>query len=469
MGGVTVPLGLQLLVERLHWPVPRVRWEAARQLAGLVRLGDGAARGALLAWNAEQRLESDAATLPSLIQAWDLAGSFTLNEVAAAVAAPSVLSDALLRAIYPGDAARLDPARLAYGGEVPATDAAHLFDGGIGTQVPQIFRTMLERVRRSSGVPMLALWRREWLALQERWREPYSSHPDYFLGGDRGTMGPLDLRQRAVFVSAYLRALAAARAGWGMPWEYAVHLAALAVPFIGGLANFEGSDRPAWTGGLLEEFDTVGARRLARRLWSDALAAAQPGFEPISLDVVDHDERLLVRVEVQRVIEAAGGGGGAAEFAEPRWTTAGDDAWSLGGRVPVGAPDEDATGLRPLCVAVIPHDFGRAHVDLFPGRLLVADPLLATGEATFRCEPRRFVLDDDLGLLSELRLWFADWAPVHARGVGLVGSLTTCRRDALRYFRRTCDAATPRLARVTVMRRGNDFEAFATETHWIRL
>ena len=80
MGEVSTTYALPLLVERLHWPVPRVRWEAARALAGLIRSGDSAARDALLDWNAKQRLEVDAVILPSILQAFSLADYFNFEE-----------------------------------------------------------------------------------------------------------------------------------------------------------------------------------------------------------------------------------------------------------------------------------------------------------------------------------------------------------------------------------------------------
>jgi hypothetical protein len=463
VGTVTGPASLALLIERLRWPVPRVRWETARQLALLIQSEDTAARQMLLSWNKYLELEADALLLPSIIYAFDLADHFSFEEVQAAISAPSILSDALVGKLYPQRAGRLFSFRLNYTKDSSLGGPPDpLFEGAMGSIIPPIFRSVLLREERRTGLPFVGRWRVEWQALRDRFREPYTRSPDFFFAGDRGATGSLDVRQRAVFVSAYLRTLAFAHLEWGMPQPYAVGLADLALPFNGTFARFEGSERPAWSQGFRHRLGQTRPANLARELWRDAASTIAPNFEPIALNVIDHDESLAVQITVQRVFAAGDGGVYEKRLDSPIWITTEGDPWSLSGQLPIGR-QQTKQGLRPLCVAAHPEGFGRAHIEILAGHVLLADPLLAIGTPTITCEADRIMLSDSDGLLSTLHLWYADWAPVHPIGMNLQGSLTTCRSAALSALRRDCSIKTPRLAHIRVGRRAHSYEPFIFE------
>ena len=79
---------LLMLLERLLWPVPRVRWEAGRSLAHLIREGDREAANGLLNWISTRRLESEAVLGLGIIDAFDLGAYFEFTDVSKAVRAP---------------------------------------------------------------------------------------------------------------------------------------------------------------------------------------------------------------------------------------------------------------------------------------------------------------------------------------------------------------------------------------------
>ena len=469
MGKVSSKYALPLLVERLHWPVPRVRWEAARALAGLVRSGDSGAKVMLLDWSAKQRLEVDAVILPSILQAFSLADHFSFEEVHKAITAPSILSDALLGTLYPDQAARLFAFRLEFTANFTVdSNAERLFADGIETLIPQIFNSILSSEQRRTGLPFLKQWRGEWTALRDQYADTYTRYPHFFFSGDRGTTGSLDVRQRAVFVSAFLRTLHRAQLQWGMPQSYAVDLANFALPFNGGLAEFDASPRPDWSIGFRNEIAGVGTTRLARALWRRAAETVEPGFEPLALDIVDYDEQLTVRFQIFRVL-APCGSAATGPIAEPSLVSTRDDPWTLIGELPPGRIPRMGEGMRPLCVAAQTDAIGRAHIDLQLGRLLLADPMLAAGTAEVACINNMLTLSDDRDTLSRLTLWYVDWTPVHLPDVPLSGSLTTCRSDALRTFRRDCGVATPRMVRATIARREQTWEPASIEQRTFRI
>ena len=79
---------LLMLLERLLWPVPRIRWEAARSLARLIREEDREAANGLLNWISARQLESEAILGLGIIDAFDLGAYFEFADVAKAVQAP---------------------------------------------------------------------------------------------------------------------------------------------------------------------------------------------------------------------------------------------------------------------------------------------------------------------------------------------------------------------------------------------
>jgi len=91
---------LGLLLERLRWPILRVRWEAARALAVLIRAGANGALDGLLEWTTNRTLESECLLGLSVIHAFELGDSCPEATVRKAVSKPSLTSDWMLRTIY---------------------------------------------------------------------------------------------------------------------------------------------------------------------------------------------------------------------------------------------------------------------------------------------------------------------------------------------------------------------------------
>ena len=111
---------LRMLLERLLWPVPRVRWEVGRSLAHLIRETDGEAASGLLNWISARQLESEAVLGLGIIDAFDLGAYFEFADVLKAVRAPSHLSDWLLKRNFT-DASDLIPSRYAISPSEPAS------------------------------------------------------------------------------------------------------------------------------------------------------------------------------------------------------------------------------------------------------------------------------------------------------------------------------------------------------------
>ncbi len=146
---------LQMLLERLLWPVPRVRWEVARSLARLIREGDREAASGLLNWISARQLESEVILGLGIIDAFDLGAYFEFADVHKAIQAPSHLSDYLLKKNF-ANASGLSPFRYAISPPEPATLPQHeeaWFDRCRKWAVPPIFSGELTRLQESTDFP----------------------------------------------------------------------------------------------------------------------------------------------------------------------------------------------------------------------------------------------------------------------------------------------------------------------------
>ena len=243
---------LQMLLERLLWPVPRVRWEVARSLARLIREKDGEAAKGLLNWISARQLESEAVLGLSIIDAFDLGTYFKFADVSQAVRAPSHLSDYLLKRNFT-NASDLSPFRYAISPPEPTTLPQHeeaWFDRHCKSAVPPIFSSTLTRLQTSTGFPFRKRWEHDWRWLQATHTRPEAKYPRFFSDGDRDRAGQFDFGQRELYVSAYLRTLAFA-ARQGLPHDIAEHYAMIALAMNPGLADLEPINRPNWAQNLL--------------------------------------------------------------------------------------------------------------------------------------------------------------------------------------------------------------------------
>ena len=178
---------LLMLLERLLWPAPRVRWEAARSLARLIREEDREAARGLLNWISARELESEAVLGLGIIDAFDLSTYFEFAEVSEAVRSPSHLSDWLLKRNFT-DARGLTPIRYAVSPSEPAAlpqSEEAWFDRYLKWAVPPIFSVVLTELQQSTGFPFLARWEHDWRWLQATHPRPAAEYPRFFSGGGR--------------------------------------------------------------------------------------------------------------------------------------------------------------------------------------------------------------------------------------------------------------------------------------------
>lgn len=416
---------IDILLTRLLWPVPRVRLEAARALATLIKSDNRNAADRLLVWISQRKFESEVIIGLNIIEAFDLGAYFTFAEVRNSVNAASYLSDWLIKVSF-AQTGGLFPSRYAYAPELKADlpeSVRRSFSAFNG--VPQMFQSRLAHLEKQSGLPFLMRWQHEWEWLQAGEMRSQGD-PAYFFHGNREITGQFDFADRETYVSAYLRTLSFAATEWQLPHSIAEQHSRAALTLNRGLAGVEPVERPGWSDGILPGDRDL--KTVASAIWSAASSSAAPGQILTALRAVEVAETGYAVFEFGVVT------GSAAAFAsknkpdQDRWSYLADPACYEGGFYSDPHID-DGSAPRMLCGTALTFDVGRGLVGL------VSHVHLPSPHADYRT-PEIACLRDGIEMQvggSPIALWehwYSDWEPACPRAVhDLVGYKTTVKRD----------------------------------------
>ncbi len=445
---------LQMLLERLLWPVPRVRWEVARSLARFIREGDREAASGLLNWISARQLESEVILGLGIIDAYDLGACFKFADVYKAIRVPSHLSDYLLKRSFT-NASGLSPFRYAISPPEPATLPQReeaWFDRYRKWAVPPIFSIMFTQLQESTGFPFRERWKHNWRWLQATHPRPEAEYPYFFSQGDRDRIGLFDLGQRELYVSAYLRTLAYASITGTISHEVAEHYAMLALTMNRGLADLEPIDRPDWAQNLLP-CDAGRTKELAKNIWRNAEAATNPGEVPLALKVVEFDTEGFVEFDSTLTLGRAGFTAGPAEAEEYKGLIANEYPGEMAGLVGRNAGIDPLYIVRPIAMTQrVMQDFiGRVHADI-GSKIRLASPYVFETSANVQCGPTEIRLEAGGQVLSRWVHWYADWEPtIFTELESAVGSMTTVLKSSLD---KVCASHDVEIARLVRVRRG---------------
>ena len=463
---------LLMLLERLLWPVPRVRWETARSLARLIREEDGEAANGLLNWISTRRLESEAVLGLGIIDAFDLGAYFKFTDVSEAVRVPSHLSDCLLKRNFT-DARSLSPFRYAISPPEPATlprDQEAWFDRYRKWAVPPMFSSELTQLQQLTCFPFRMRWKHDWRWLQSTNPRPAANYPYFFSGGNRERVGQFDHGQRELYVSAYLRTLAYASITGSLPHEDAEDCAVIALTMNRGLADLEPVARPNWARDLLPS-DAGRTKEIAQDLWTNAEAAMNPDEVPLALRVVDFDATDFVEFDLTLAIGPSGFTTGPAETETLDLLIVNERHGEMTGLVGRNAGTDPLSIDPPLVMTqgLLPKYIGRVHTNMVLN-IRLASPYVFGTSANVQCSPSEIRLESRGNVLSRWIHWYTDWEPTMFPELeSAVGSMTTVLKSRLDQLRACHGVEIARLARV---RRGTRREIYEeheveAESYWM--
>ncbi len=463
---------LSILIERLLWPIPRVRWEAARSLACLIREENREAVKALLNWIHGCSLESEAALGLGIIDGFDLGSCFEFAEVSSSVRAPSLLSDFLLKRNF-SDEVGLSPMRYARSPSEPAVLPQHeeaWFDRYRKTAVPPMFTRRLTWLQELTGFPFMMRWQYEWRWLQATHPRPEVEHPHFFTSVSRNRVSQFYYGQHELYASAYLRTLAFAAMTGAITYDVADSCAMYALTMNRGLAELEPIERPEWARHLLP-CDAERTKELARKLWANAEDAVRPGEELLAMRVVEGEDDSFIEFDMTLAVGPSGFSRGPAEAETLDILMLNEPPGEMAGLLGQNAGISPIPLDRPLCLAqrILPEALGSIHYDLALN-IRLASPAIFNKSAYVRCKPSEIRLESGPEVLSRWVHWYADWEPIAIGDLGsTVCSVTTVLKSNLDHLRISYGADIGRLVRVRrATKRDIDLEHEAkAEAFWI--
>ena len=463
---------LLMLLERLLCPVPRVRWEAARSLARLIREEDREAANGLLDWISARQLESEAILGLCVIDAFDLGAYFEFADVAKAVQAPSHLSDLLLKRNFT-DASGLDPFRYAISPSKPAPLLQHQedwFELYCKKAVAPIFSNMLNRLQELSHFPFRKRWEHDWRWLQVTHPRPSAKYSYFFSRGDRRRRGQFDHGQRELYISAYLRTLAFTAKKGVVSHEFAQDCAMLALTMNRGLVDLEPIDRPDWTRNLLS-CDAGHTKKLAQKLWTCSESSLDPSEVLLALRVVDFDTTGFIEFDMSLTIGPSNFNDGPTEAETLDSLILHNPIGEMAGLVGRNTDIDPLSIDHPLVMTqgVLPEYIGLVHTGMV-FNIRLASPNVFGTSANVQCGPSEIRLEAGDDVLSRWIHWYADWEPAIFPEIGsAVSSMTTVLNSSLDKLRASRSVEIAKLVQVRRTARRETYRELEveSETFWI--
>ena len=248
-----------LLFNRLKWPVPMVRWRAAKEIRNL--LNDPITRPAttdmLLDYLEACKTESEVSAILSIVFLTSPAARPTRIALISRIRCPSLLSDIIIERTY-GPGRGIGRWWGAHSGAAPRDfEGGSYFQKYKAAHVPPILADNLKRLERTSGLPFQQQWAFEWMCLRDKLATRCTAYPHYFdnfADVRSGITGQYWQRMREVYRSAYLRTLAFAVSEWRLPQRIAQDNCMELVEGIAGLFEVEPGRRPVWPSDIPERF-----------------------------------------------------------------------------------------------------------------------------------------------------------------------------------------------------------------------
>jgi hypothetical protein len=431
------PEALEMLLQRLNWPVPMVRWRAAKAVRNLLNSDATRSTTTTLLLDFLQRCscESETTAVLSVVQMTKPDARPGRVALVSRIHHRSVLADAILERAY-GARNGMGGWQHCHSGFVPrGFVATEYFDEHKAAHVPGILASNIDRLQNATGYPFRRQWAFEWQSLCERTKTGYTLYPHYFddaIQTPGHVVGQYWQRQSEMYRSAYLRTLHLAVGEVGLSREIATRFCAESVPSIEGLFDIEPGSRPIWLGsipercvenpesfpGLMAELTTATAAlpmrpvsvrmpiaRSATRYADLTLTAAlaSPDFVPrpgaglnVPLDLMDVGQSFALtgrRPEVDL-----------------------DDAQTSG-----------ATGFAvPVCTSLMPMPYGIWHLDYLAVGMPIPTSYCLPADSVISCSTEGIHATAANSIVASLQFWHDEWTPNYPKeGNTRCGVVTT--------------------------------------------
>jgi hypothetical protein len=432
---------MRVLINRLNWPVRLVRWQAAKEFAGLLSSPKRAlATRVFLDWMQSRQFETEVVAGMAVLMCTTPADLPSPEEVKQSAKMRSILADLLFQRIY---GKPLGGWLGKHSGPAPdGYQAEKYFEEHKGQAIPLILSSDFQRLQDEQDLPFQEQWAFEWHKVMDATNSPYSSYPYHFMNasGREGVGGQFSQSQCNVYRSAFLRTLAFAVQRWDMPRNVAVIIATRCLPLSQGLHSLRPIVRPTWLEDVPEKCCKPDSplEELSRRLLKVNIGSS--GMRPVSLRipisnaVADFGEISIESFYVTEDFKPK------SDFVEDRtrmlvWPIA--DLVSFAGKLPEKTVDQyriDGTvgSCTPVCLNVWPSDFGFWQNDYL--HLGFAFPAPYNFSRALWVESGKGYVDfsSDGKRVGYWKVWHDNWSPIHAKdGHTRCGGLTELKTTVL--------------------------------------
>ncbi|MBD8194225.1 hypothetical protein IFR35_22775 [Pseudomonas fluorescens] len=431
----SAPIALAFLFKRLKWPVPMVRWLAAKEIRNLLNAPTtrDAATKQLLESLIGCSCEYDVCALLSIIFMTATEARPAQAIVASNIKHPSLLGDMLLERIYGSGMGGWDHT---HAGEAPYDfEASNYFEKYCTAHVPPILQTNLRRLERASGFPFVQQWAFEWEFLRDNLGTTLTEYAHYFgdsLEARSGIIGQFWQRMRDVYVSAYLRTLAHAISEWGLPQHIAEGYCLDIVEAVAGIFDIEFGNRPKWLSNLPEQFFAPDADldKITRELLT---ASQQEGMTIVSLDLpISTSVHKYARLQLTAHLITENYQVPHGKFLYEKMPILPiDKTFSLEGP-PANITLEEANSNGSLggseaavCTCLFPIPFGTWQSDLFGVGLTIPAPYIVSNTKINCTAAGINLLSESEELVSTTRVWNDNWTPTHPKSGSTRCGVTT--------------------------------------------
>lgn len=418
---------VELLIQRLDWPVPMVRWRAAKEIRNL--LNDPETResacAALLGKLESVQTESETCSLLNIMLLTSPAARPSLSDIERRLKRPSLLSDVLLHQTYGRE---LEPRSWtgAHSDLAPEDfEPDGYFEKYKSSHVPPALFNNLSRLEGQTGKPFLRQWAFEWKQTRDRCGTRFTEYPYYFddVADVRGgIVGQYLQRQAEIYRSAYLRVFTCAAELWRMPTRSAAEYCTDAVSAIAGLFELEPTTRPAWLADIPEQALSPDAslENIVLDLVNAGLSETRTVVSlrtPFRADAMLYGDMSVQAFFITDDFELQE----ERDLYEPSEILPLCEHFDLEGqeltRSAHELAQEGAVGFAlPVCVSLLPLPFGYWHGDYLSAGLSAPASYCLPEDAVLHVEPVGIEIRTGGLPIASTQVWHDEWSPRYPQG-----------------------------------------------------
>jgi hypothetical protein len=245
---------LSLLLSRLTWPSGVIRERACKAIADLIADPKWTTdvQKSLLGWISAQTLESIASIglIIFLYIKTDDADSEipSREEITGAITKPSLLSNMIVKELFPKDMALIDTKSMNSGQFPNEFEINPFFIKYSGNFLPPIYMNIIKNIESVKGVPLIKQWAFEWTSiLYSESKDPSAGSLNFFYEHEYSDYTVVrDTFLSEVYRSAYLRTISWAIASGAISEIEGEFLAIKTCPIDLGLWFLKSNVRPEW-------------------------------------------------------------------------------------------------------------------------------------------------------------------------------------------------------------------------------